>query len=201
MSNSGPSQVLIVRHGEKLGDPSDDKIGGSDLSIKGSARAAALPLLFVPATPEFSCALAPGNSETFTGIYNEVNLSGNKPRFQTPNFLVATAASKSSNRPVETITPLSLALSLSINGSYSDSQYAVLATAILTDSQYAGQVVLICWHHGTIPDLASALGASDVPQKWPSAVFDRVWQINYQNEGAGPLQNLPQELLYADAGS
>jgi broad specificity phosphatase PhoE len=43
MSNgTGPSQVLIIRHGEKLEDPSGGEDGGPDLSIRGSSRAAAL---------------------------------------------------------------------------------------------------------------------------------------------------------------
>jgi len=46
-----PSQVLIIRHGEKVGDPKKDDDGGRHLSIQGSARAAALPSLFASAQP------------------------------------------------------------------------------------------------------------------------------------------------------
>ena len=46
MSSNFPSLVIIIRHGEKAGDPSNDAKGGPDLSIRGSARAAALPSLF-----------------------------------------------------------------------------------------------------------------------------------------------------------
>ena len=44
--SSGPQTIHLVRHGEKLGDASSDKDGGPDLSVRGSARAAALPSLF-----------------------------------------------------------------------------------------------------------------------------------------------------------
>jgi len=47
-SKSGPSQVMIIRHGEKLGDSSSDKDGGPDLSTRGSARATALPSFLRP---------------------------------------------------------------------------------------------------------------------------------------------------------
>ena len=43
-----PSLVMIIRHGEKPGDPAEDTSGGKHLSALGSARAAALPSLFTP---------------------------------------------------------------------------------------------------------------------------------------------------------
>lgn len=46
-ANTGPKQ----RHGEKVGDPKKDDDGGRHLSVQGSARAADLPSLFVPALP------------------------------------------------------------------------------------------------------------------------------------------------------
>ena len=60
-----PSAVMIIRHGEKPGDPSNDNDGGPNLSILGSARAAALPSLFTPDPtqspfmgPQLTCDLA-----------------------------------------------------------------------------------------------------------------------------------------------
>jgi hypothetical protein len=55
---------------------------------------------------------------------------------------------------------------------------------VLTDPKYDGKVVLIAWHHGKIPELARALGAKDVPDKWDPAVFDRVWEITYKDNAA-----------------
>src|SRR5262245_44923720 len=191
MNASRPSQILIIRHGEKLGDSSDDQVGGPDLSIAGFARAVALPALFVPQNQELSCNLV--QNAGFTGTYIKIGAQGSPPRFSTPDFLFATQASQNSNRPIETITPLSVALGLSYNDSYADSDYKNLATAVLTDSKYGNKVILICWHHGKIPKLAKALGVSSPPD-WPDPVFDRVWKITYVN-GVAQLQNLPQELL------
>lgn len=194
MSNNFPSCIYIVRHGEKLGDAANDKNGGPDLSIQGSARAAALPSLFVPAN--VSCILAAGSS-SFTGQYSTVSgVKAGSPRFLTPGFLFATQKSKHSNRPVETITPLSVATGLTINSSYPDAGYADLAKAVL-GGQYAGKVVLICWHHGEIPDLATALGVSK-PPSWKGSVFDLVWQITY-TKGTAKLKVHHQKLLYGDA--
>jgi hypothetical protein len=189
-----PSCIYIIRHGEKLGDASNDKEGGPDLSIQGSARAAALPLLFVPAN--VSCILT-GGAGNFTGHYATVSaVKAGSPRFLTPDYLFATQQSKSSNRPVETITPLSAATGLSINSSYPDSGYGALATAVL-GGQYTGKVVLICWHHGKIPDLAQALGVAK-PPKWKGSDFDSLWQITYL-KGKASLKIHHQKLLYGDA--
>src|SRR5437762_1337847 len=113
-TNTLPNQILIIRHGEKVGDPKKDDDGGRHLSILGSARAAALPALFVPATPQSSCRLHLKASE-FHGAYRLIPIKGAAPRFPTPDFVFATEPSKHSNRPVETVTPLATALNLPIN--------------------------------------------------------------------------------------
>ena len=199
MSKSYPSVVYIIRHGEKLGASSSDKSGGPDLSIQGSARAAALPSLFAPARPPLSCSWF-GGSEVFIGQYKQASkVSGKKLRFQTPKFIFATEQSHQSNRPVETITPLSLALGLGINSSFPNSAAGIQQLAnVMQDPMYAQQVVLICWHHGTIPKLATALGVSK-PPKWKGTIFDRVWEIRYSTKGKATLRIHHQKLLYGDA--
>jgi len=191
--------VTIIRHGEKLGDSSSDKDGGPNLSMRGSARAAALPQLFAPAQTAYGCALSIGKSQAFTGGYVGVQIQGTAPQFSTPGFLFATQASKSSNRPVETITPLSAALNLTYDDKHADGDYATVASDILTNSKYAGAVVLVCWHHGNIPNLATALGVSK-PPAWPGSIFDRVWVISYSG-GTASLANDAQMLLYGDSSN
>jgi hypothetical protein len=197
-TNSGPQKVLIVRHGEKVGDPADDKSGSPDLSVQGSARAVALPSLFLPPQSQDSCAIEPDGTG-FAGTYAANSAGGNAPRFATPAFIFATQMSKHSNRPVETITPTAIALQLPINSKHGDDDFAIVANDILTNAKYAGQTVLVCWHHGKIPELAASLGVSD-PPKWPGTVFDRVWQITFDG-GAATLANLPQQLLFGDSAS
>ena len=196
-TNNEPSQVLIIRHGEKVGDPKKDDDGGRHLSIQGSARAAALPSLFAPAQPQLSCALRQKAAE-FHGSYRQIPLAGKRPQFSTPNYIFATQRSKNSNRPIETVTLLATALKLPINDGCGDNDADIkkMTDAVLND--YPGKVVLICWHHGKIPDIAKALGIPK-PPKWDGKVFDRVWQITFP-KGKAALQDLPQMLLYGDSG-
>lgn len=143
---------------------------GSDLAPAGFERAKLIPELFGGATPH------------------------NLPR---PDFLFATRVSKNSNRPVETITPLSEALKLPISHDIADKDFAALATELLS-GKYAGKVVLVAWHHGSIPGFARALGATPPYDKWPDTQFDRVWRIDY-HDGKATLTDLPQELMPGDS--
>lgn len=194
----GPKQIFIIRHGEKVGDPKKDDDGGRNLSVRGSARAAALPALFVPAMPQSACRLNQKTVE-FIGSYQQIPLKGSPPRFATPNFIFATEKSKHSKRPIETVMPLSIALALPTNDRFTDDDADIkkMTDAILHDVAFAGKVVLICWHHGKIPDVAKALGIAK-PPKWNGKVFDRVWQITFP-KGKATLADSPQMLLYGDS--
>jgi hypothetical protein len=199
-SSKGPSEVLIIRHGEKVGDPKKDDDGGNDLSIRGSARATALPSLFVPAQSQLACEFdfVP---PSFAGSYEDIPLKGIRPRFATPQSILATQRSKHSKRPIETVTPLAIALKLHINDRFTDKDADIeqMTKAILNDTSFAGEIVLICWHHGKIREIARALGVKK-PPKWDGKVFDRVWQITYP-KGKVKLDDSPQMLLYGDSKS
>lgn len=191
----GPATIYIIRHGEKLGDPTSDTDGGPDLSVRGSARAAALPSLFLPAANELSCKIG-AQSGGYSAEYSSSTLTGDNPRFSTPHVLYATLASTHSNRPVETITPLTAALGLTCNSTYADDPESMkdLEAAVMANSS---QVVLICWHHGTIQSLAQLFGIKSAP-KWDGTVFDRVWEITV-NPGPLSLIDQPQQLLFGDS--
>jgi len=199
-TNTGPNQVLIVRHGEKVGDPKKDDDAGRYLSIQGSARAADLPSLFVPPLSQLSCKLhRSAAAAEFIGLYRQIPTRGKAARFSAPNFIFATQRSKQSNRPIATVTPLATALKLHINDGYADNDADIneMTDAILNHLAFAGKIVLICWHHARIPAIAKALGIAK-PPKWDGKVFDRVWQITFP-KGKATLRDLPQMLLYGDS--
>ena len=164
-----PQSILVIRHAEKPADVSD-----IHLSPEGKKRAEAILELFqkTAARPD---------------------------PFPTPDFIFATKASKHSNRPVETVTPLAKALKLEVNAGYANDDYPKLAEELYTNPKYEGKTVLVCWHHGNLPELAVALGAAGVPDKWKDAVFDRVWVVTFDEKAkARPLTKRPQGLTPGD---
>jgi len=114
-------------------------------------------------------------------------------RFAAPGFIFAT--NSKSNRSVETVEPLAAALHLKINSQFADTEFKALATELLKPA-YAGAHVLVCWHHGTIEDLAHAVGVS-TPPKWPKGQYNHVWQVKYTANSA-TFSDQPQRLLPGD---
>jgi hypothetical protein len=177
-----PRQVLIIRHAEKPEDDTD-----IHLASRGAARAAALPSLFVipPTFPTKPAA------------------------FATPEVIFAAKQSKYSNRSVETVTPLARALAdLPIDHQRADKAFRVVVDDLFGDAKHTGKTILICWHHGNIPDLALAVIAKaknasqikgQVPQRWGGSVFDRVWVITFDDAGNATFDDRPQRLLFGDA--
>jgi hypothetical protein len=143
--------------------------GRLDLSPTGFERARLLPKVFSPARPDLP----------------------------TPQVLFATHISEHSNRPVQTVTPLAAALHLPIDDSFKNEDYPALASALLS-GKYAAKVVLVVWHHGKIPQLVSALGATPPYTPWPDTQYDRIWRIDYAN-GKATLQDLPYAIMPGDS--
>jgi hypothetical protein len=143
---------------------------GIHLSPAGVERAKAIPQLFGAAAPH------------------------NLPK---PDFLFATLAGKKSDREVDTLLPLSEAMKMPISHEVADKDFATLATELLS-GKYAGKVVLVCWHHGALPEFAKALGVTPPYEKWPDEQFDKVWRIDYAG-GKATLTELPQALMPGDS--
>ena len=213
-----PSLVMVIRHGEKPGASGDDKGGGPHLSIRGSARAAALPALFVPGDKppagraQLCCAMSPGPSGQAVGTYTFGTVAATSSRFPTPHYLFATASSDASSRPLETVTPLAQALQC-LNDPAIDTQIdpsftndsediqKLVKTVLNTPAKYAGKVVLICWHHGKIPKLLRDFGVPRHELKswdpFPSETFDVVMKITWSGTTATMATDY-QELLFGD---
>jgi broad specificity phosphatase PhoE len=178
-----PQHILIIRHSEKTGEKDD-----VHLSKKGKERADALEGLFVA--------------------------SKDRPDpFPTPDFIFAACAHKDSQRPVETVTPLAKKLKLTIDERFDNKlpkpdekdtpdkklRAAELRDELFSSPKYAGKTVLISWRHGTLPALATTLKAGKVSEKWADEVFDRVWQIDYDNDGKATFRDRPMRLLPGDS--
>jgi hypothetical protein len=182
-----PQHILIIRHAEKTGDKDD-----VHLSKQGKERALVLDQLFVA--------------------------SKNRPDpFPTPDFIFAASHHKDSQRPLETVTVLARKLKLPINNQYDNKLTPAPGTTnnkkkaarkqglqelrdeIFGSPNYFGKTILVSWRHSTISELAKTLKATKVPEKWEDKVFDRVWQISYDDEGNATFRDRPQRLLPGDA--
>jgi hypothetical protein len=164
-----PRTILIIRHGEK--PPEGD--ASVHLSTQGEQRAAALHELF--------------------------ERSEKRPKpFPVPDDVFATAASRHSKRPIETVKPLVNLLRIPFNKEHADDDFQIVANEIFHNKKYEGKTILICWHHGKIPELARALKVVDAPSKWNDLLFDRIWRITYDATGKATFTDLPQRLLPTD---
>jgi len=117
--------------------------------------------------------------------------------------LFAAADSKESVRPRLTLEPLGKALGLPVDGRFKDKQVLKLAHEI--QNLPPGKNLLICWHHGKIPQLLRALGADPVKllphAKWPDDVFGWLIQLRYDENGhLLESQCTNENLLPEDAG-
>ncbi len=167
-ADKSPAVVYVIRHAEK---PAPEE-NSPDLTATGFKRAEVLPSLFVqmPGAPA--------------------------PRLPKPDAIFATTRSKSSNRPVETVTPLAQFLKLPIHHDFDEHATGPLAAEVM-GGKYAGKVVLVCWHHGQISALAAALGVTDAPATWDAQVFNQIWKITY-SAGQAKLTILSEGLLPGD---
>lgn len=123
--------------------------------------------------------------------------------YGTPVAIYATASSKAnpSQRPIETVKVLAEALKVNLITSYERDAYKKMVDDIMNNPTYHGKMVLICWEHSSIPELARAFKALQTPSKWQDNIFDRVWVINIATNGKVIFQNLPQKLMFGDSAS
>ena len=121
----------------------------------------------------------------------------------TLDHLFAAADSNGSHRPRLTLEPLSNATGLPIDQRFEAKQYQKLADELRAKPH--GAHILICWHHGDIPELLQALGASPeklLPHgKWPDDVFGWMIQLHYDDEGQlVKAKCINENLMPGDAG-
>jgi broad specificity phosphatase PhoE len=110
--------------------------------------------------------------------------------FGAPDFIFASAVSRHSARPFETVAPLSRTIGVPIDATIADQDYEFLASDLLSNDHYAAKRVLVCWHHGNISALAEALGSlsADVPARWLDNVFNLILKLDYGPGGPSTSQ-------------
>lgn len=173
-----PTQVVIIRHGEK--NPANGQ-----LLPKGQSRAGALAAYLTELDP----------SSTNPPLFN----------FGPPVvFFAARPANVSDDqtiRCIQTLIPTAVKMKRPIHSPYGPGEEVALADLILYDERYDGKYVLICWHHTHIAELIEALGylppAGIIP--YPNR-YDLVWVMPFPAPvPAVTLSPILQELLFNDS--
>ena len=114
----------------------------------------------------------------------------------TPRFLFASHSS--SDRPRETLLPLSAKLGIAINTDYGKGDEERLSEA----AKACGGVVLISWQHEFMAAVANAVlgDRTTAPQEWPKNRFDVVWMFTLEEATETyAFSQMPQMLLAGDS--
>lgn len=187
------SKIMIIRHAEKpdgnnLGVTETGEASKHDLIVRGWQRAGALVCYFAPqvgrpqnapiAQPQFLFASAPGQAGADTSG------SGDETK---------------SNRPLETVLPLSRKLTLQINTSFTKGQESEVASA----AQACDGAVLIAWQHEAINKIVKSIPGSHqtLPANWPAQRFDIVYVLDLDTAtGEYQFSQVAQCVLDGDEG-
>lgn len=121
-----------------------------------------------------------------------------------PDAIFAANDSKHSHRPRLTVEPFANAAKLQVDTRFHSNQSPELTTH-LREAE-SGKVILVCWHHGDIPGLLRALGATPetlLPGgKWPRTVYDWVILLSYDQDGRlipASARRIAEHLLPGDS--
>ncbi len=174
-------KIMIIRHGEKPDKKNSVKgvtaAGVKDkqeLSTRGWQRSGALVRFF-----------------------NPVNKQCSHPALAVPDVVLAEDPKGhiKSQRPLHTISALCQSLHKKPVLRYTKGQELVLAKFVQAQSG----VVLICWEHNAIIEIANLLTGDkkSCPQKWQGKRFDLVWVFDLEGE-KWKLTQVPQLLLPGD---
>lgn len=126
-------------------------------------------------------------------------------------FAIYAAAPKnedSSIRSIQTVTPLAKTLNKAINTKFTRGQTHKIAVDIMENPAYTGKMVLICWQHTNLVEIAGELAGYNgtapdaqvsLPAAWPDQSFDRVWILDLYRGKVVSFKNIPQRLLPGDS--
>ena len=107
--------------------------------------------------PESGFELSPAGQKRAEAYVNYFQTNAFGGKSLKLDYLIATADSKNSHRPRLTIEPLGKALNLNVDSRFKNKQFQEMVDDLKTKEH--GKNILICWHHGEMPNLFQAMGA------------------------------------------
>jgi hypothetical protein len=158
-----PSKIYIIRHADKLAQNP-----GPALSPKGEIRAIAFAIRFYQEFPhpDFIFATDPVSNKN-DGLYKK----------------------GLSIRELQTVGPLANLITIKnhddfpILHPYRNKEYDKLAHDLLTEPEFNKKIILICWDHKLIPEIAKSLGVPDKDiVKWQKKDFDSIYYIDFNGK-------------------
>jgi hypothetical protein len=126
------------------------------------------------------------------GRMRAIGLSKLLPKIVKPDFVFASTSTKHSARPFQTIRPTADKLGINVSTDYADKETKKLVRDLHTKA-FSGKTILMCWHHGMMPQLIRELGYESPYEPWPEDLYDRIISIDENG-----IKNLPQRLLFGD---
>jgi hypothetical protein len=182
------------------------------LALSAAAFAAPAQVILIrhAEKPEYGAELSARGFKRAEALVKFFQTSSAVGRYGTPAAIYAAAPKHedSSIRSIQTVTPLASALRLTINTDFTRGQVHKLARAIMENPEYDGRMVLVCWQHEAIVEIASVLAEynnsglavqSTLPYEWEDAAFDRVWILDLSRGKVVSFKNIPQRLLPGDS--
>ena len=148
-----------------------------------------------------------GNELSFQGWKRAMTLPSlfeNRPdsqQFGKPAALYAMSPRKigGSVRSIQTLKFISEKFNLVINSDFTREEVKKLVADIKNNKSLNGKMIIICWEHKLLMEIASELGV-DEPLDWPKKQYDRIWSLSYSKDNKlVKFQNLPERLLPADS--
>ena len=176
------TKIMIIRHAEKppkkggppLGVSVDGANGANMLIVQGWQRAGALATLFAPSRGPLQSAL-----------------------LATPGTLFACTPDTSSQRPCDTLAPLSAKLGVAIDQSFGEGD----TTPMIARAMACQGTVLICWEHKHIQRITAQIPRRDAQPPdtylWPGSRFDVVFVFDLDGD-AYRFSQVPELLLAGD---
>ncbi|MBC7457881.1 MAG: histidine phosphatase family protein [Bdellovibrionaceae bacterium] len=147
---------------------------GDELSSQGWERAKALPNLFKRAE--------------FKQYGDPVAL-----------YAMNKKGKQGSIRAIQTLKYVSDYFKLAVNTNYTRDEVSNLVDDIKKNHKYDGKMIIICWEHKVLIDIAVELGVQQ-PLSWPEDQFDRAWILDFNSSGQfETFRNLPQQILPSDS--
>lgn len=154
---SAPRQIILLRHTDKL----KQNLTGPALSAKGYVRTVKFAFYFLNyfGEPDFVVAGKPKGKDASIR------------ELQTVGPLVNILAQRHPDTGFDILHP------------YTHDEYEKLTKYLLKDDKFDNKLILICWRHTKIVELAKELGVKDKLEPWPDDDYDSVYVLDYDKAG------------------